>query len=460
MKFESIFFRSPLIIQKLLLNCQGLIIKYRRYSPQFKKELNRYLNNYNEGKVLVDNIQLRKFLVAASDFPYWSQCFEDHHINLESADIVSEIRKLPILTKAEVKQNIKAFESGTKLKHTIQIQTSGTTGSGMIFPQTIEAENKQWAVWWRYRIANGIKLDDWMGWFGGRKICSITQKRPPFWRVVYPLRQVMFSSHHLSNLTIQKYYEVLRSRKIKWIHGYPSQIALLANLIKEAKLDKLTDLKIITLGSETLLAHQRNIISEVFAVPYFQHYGLAEGVANISEYPQEGMVVDSDFAFVEFVPVDTGNNTICRIIGTNYSNPAFPLIRYDTGDIATGEWISENSFKVHSIDGRVEDVIVLKNGITLGRLDHIFKGLIHIKEAQIIQKESDRLVFRIVKGGDYDSSKEEQKLIMEINKYLGNEISVKIEYADTIQKTKNGKLRLVISEVKKHETDNTRPEER
>ena len=62
--------------------------------------------------------------------------------------------------------------------------------------------------------------------------------------------------------------------------------------------------------------------------------------------------------------------------------------------------------------------------------------------------------------GDYDSSKEEQKLIMEINKYLGNEISVKIEYADTIQKTKNGKLRLVISEVKKHETDNTRPEER
>ena len=29
--------------------------------------------------------------------------------------------------------------------------TSGTTGSGLKFLQTVTMENAQWAVWWRYR---------------------------------------------------------------------------------------------------------------------------------------------------------------------------------------------------------------------------------------------------------------------------------------------------------------------
>ena len=58
--------------------------------------------------------------------------------------------------------------------------TSGTTGSGFNFPETREMEQKQWAVWWRFRKWHGINSSMWCGWFGGRLIASINQKNPPF----------------------------------------------------------------------------------------------------------------------------------------------------------------------------------------------------------------------------------------------------------------------------------------
>ena len=43
----------------------------------------------------------------------------------------------------------------------------------------------------------------------------------------------MFSPIHLSIDTVENYYNELIKRNLKWIHGYPSQIALFASLIKE-----------------------------------------------------------------------------------------------------------------------------------------------------------------------------------------------------------------------------------
>lgn len=34
--------------------------------------------------------------------------------------------------------------------------------------------------------------------------------------------------------------------------------------------------------------------------------------------------IDEDFAYVEFVPISEEDPTICRIVGTGFSNYAFP----------------------------------------------------------------------------------------------------------------------------------------
>ncbi|MFP3860407.1 MAG: hypothetical protein ACLFUW_06255, partial [Bacteroidales bacterium] len=304
------------------------------------------------------------------------------------------------------------------------------------------------AIWWRYRRMHGISLNDWCGWFGGRIIVPIKQKKPPYWRTCYPLKQVMFSAHHLNNSTVKDYFYEMKNRKLKWLHGYPSQLANLANLIKDADLGNLPNLKIITLGAENLLEHQKKIIQDVFKVPVRQHYGLAEGVANISEWPDGSLRLDKDFSYVEFISIENDKSNTCKIIGTNFNNYAFPLVRYDTGDVVKIEKLNNGTFKILSIDGRKEDYIILPNGVKLGRLDHIFKDILNVNEAQLYQKDRSKVIIRIVKGKNFHAQEDENKIIKEARKRLGDDIKLELAYYNSIPKTSSGKLRFVISDIK------------
>ena len=438
---ESIYFNSSYLIQNMMINIKGYLIKIRRYSGGFKKLLAKYMmSDPNQ----IDNHSLREFLKSASKTKFWKKKFNEFNVNINSKNLIGEISKLPILTKEEVKMNYDSILNTDEEKNILWSKTSGSTGSGLIFPQTRVSEQKQWAIWWRYRIKIGIDYNTWMGWFGGRKIVSLKQTKAPFHRINFPMKQIMFSAYHLNKDSVSEYYNVLKKKKISWLHGYPSQLSLLAHLIKEKKLKKLKYLKIITTGSENLLQNQISILKDVFDVPIRQHYGLAEGTSNISEGVNSEFVCDQDFCYTEFVK----KNNFYKIIGTNYNNPAFPLIRYDSGDLANIEINSNGNKKIKSIDGRIEDYIVLKNGVKLGRLDHIFKSLTEINEAQLFQPDIDTIIFKIVKGKNYDLKNIEDKLIKEIRKRIPININIRISYVEKIKKLESGKLKFVISKVK------------
>ena len=160
--------------------------------------------------------------------------------------------------------------------------------------------------------------------------------------------------------------------------------------------------------------------------------------------------MDEDFSLVEFEEMDNAPGRY-RIIGTNWVNPAFPLFRYDTGDVATLD--SEATCTcgqigriVSQIDGRIEDYLVLPNGAKIGRLDHIFKDCVNIREAQIRQARDGRITFRIVKGDKYRDA-DERLLENEVKKRLGADVNFNIKYCDEIAKTASGKLRLVVSDL-------------
>lgn len=446
MKLENLYLNSPVFIQSLLINIQGLKIKLTRFNADFQAYLNHYMNS---DPCKTDQKQLYNFLLEAQKTTFWATRFKTSNVDIRATnELLKELQKLPILTKQEVKYNLENIVN-TDLKEKISYNhTSGTTGSGMVFPQTLSMENKQWAVWWRYRKLHGITTGTWMGWFGGRSIANINQSTPPYWRINHPMKQVMFSAHHLNEVTVKYYFEEIKTRKLSWLHGYPSQLSLLAHLIRKQNLGVLPDVRIITLGAENLLESQRTIIEEVFHATVRQHYGLAEGVANISEHPNGSLIPDQDFCWDEFIPVDPQNPSLCKIIGTNYNNTAFPLIRYDTGDLAQIEWQEDGSPKILSIDGRQEDFISLQNGVKLGRLDHIFKDLTDVQEAQIYQPDLNNVVLRIVKAPNYDLNHQEKLVLNETKKRLGNDIHISIEYLKQIPRTKSGKLRFVISEVK------------
>lgn len=443
MTLFSLYSKLPVVLQNGVISLQGFLIRQRRFSANFNRELARF-EKRDPSEVNLD--QLHTFVQHAKNSPFWNRRFRHYGVDLTSTKLLAELCKLPILTKEEVRNNVNDIKLDVPGDKIIPIGTSGTSGSSLRFTQTVSMENKQWAVWWRYRKRHGIEPNTWMAWFGGKTIVAVDQKKPPYWRINYPMKQIMFSAHHLNINTVGYYHRRLKESKIQWIHGYPSQISFLASLIMEKGLPPIKGIKFISTGAENLLDHQISLIESAFGTRPFQHYGLAEGVANISQLPTGEWQIDQDFAYVELIPTNVEDD-LYHIVGTNYCNLSFPLLRYQTNDLARVKRVGEE-IEIISIDGRKDDFITLPNGVKLGRLGFIFKNADFVKEAQIYQKSRKEVVLRVVQGMTYNKRLHEEFLRKECRQRMGSEMEITFQYLDKIPRTASGKFRYVVSDVK------------
>lgn len=440
MGLQKIYDYSPVWVQNLMCSVKGWQIKRRRYGKQFYEELRKL-----ESGEYVQRQELFAFLRQASTVPAYKGSME----GLTEENVYEVIARMPIIDKAYVKSHIDDLTDRACTEPQFMMRTSGTTGGGLVFPYTVRMENKHWGVWWRYRRRLGIDLDTWCGWFGGKRMIDQQNKRPPFWRINRPGRQVMYSSLHLTAESVGSFHQDIKDRKLPWLHGYPSHIAKFAALALDKGLEPLTDVKWVTTGAENLVGNQIMLMQKMFPNALIrQHYGLMEGVANISQNKDGEWIVDDDFAFVEFVPVSEDNPNVCRIIGTGLSNPAFPLIRYDTGDIATVERSDDGTVRVVSIDGRSSNVIKGPEGFEINeaRLSIVLHDFNNIVEAQFVQHALTDIDLLIVRNSSY-SEYDEKQLRTNISECFDKRMNINIKYVEEVEKTKSGKLKLVVSEI-------------
>ncbi len=120
--------------------------------------------------------------------------------------------------------------------------------------------------------------------------------------------------------------------------------------------------------------------------------------------PENSAPISADIA-VEMLPAEDG---LFELVGTGFNNASMPLIGYRCGDLvrpapskercACGRWFP----LIERIVGRVDDSIKLPDGRSLGRLDHLFKGVEGILEAQIRQDRLDALTIRVVPSGGFN----------------------------------------------------------
>jgi len=454
MNLESLYGRLPAtFLQNWACSVVGLSTKFTRYNHEFWHLLEEYerRTHWSQEKIRsYRDLCLRSFVKHCADnVAYYRSKFKEWGIDPQSIRGLEDLQRIPTLGKEQVQDHWFDLGSSAKLPSKSRIiHTSGTTGGGLQLVTTNQAIRHQWAVWWRYFRWHGLQHGTWCAHFGGRSIVPWTQAKPPFWRYNRPGRQILFSGYHMGPRTLPFYVDEMRKKRPLWLHGYPSHLALLAAHIVENNVDLGYQIRWITTGAESLLEHQADLMEKAFGLRPRQHYGMAEAVANISECPHGSLHVDEDFSAVEFVPHPHGLSH--KIIGTNFTNPAMPLLRYDVEDMVT---LAEDSCPcglpgrvVLRIDGRREDYVILRSGTRIGRMDHIFKNMTSIREAQIIQREIGRIIVHVVKAGNY-THQDEVALRKEAVKRVGADTEVKIEYVDAITRTKTGKLRFVVSEI-------------
>jgi phenylacetate-CoA ligase len=450
---ERLYAHLPVTLQNVACSLEGWRIRRSRYNADFGRRLGaaEARSSMSRDELLAfRDAQIESFVRdAALTVPYYQRSLRA--LGMEPADIKSlqDLSHLPLLTKSMVQAEPEAFISAAVPRsERICAHTSGTTGAGLMFSTTAAALREQYATWWRHLRRHGLPLDTGWAYFGGRSVVPIDQEKPPFWRTNIAGRQILFSAYHASPSNLTSYLEELRGRKPSWLHGYPSQLALVAAHASETGFELGYHPRWITTSSETLQPSQARAIEAAFGVRPIENYGLAEAAASISQCPQGRLHVDEDFAGVEFLPIS--DDGLCKIVGTNFSNPATPLLRYDIGDHARlSTTVCDCGLPgriVGSIDGRQEAYVELANGVRVGRLDHIFKDLVNIREAQIRQSVAGAIDVLVVKGAEYGES-DETGMLREFRSRLGDDIRIAVRYRDRIEKTRSGKLRFVVSDL-------------
>lgn len=450
--WEALYRRLPVGLQQAACSMEGWRIRRSRYGRAFFGALAAAESRtYWSAERLVDlrDRQLAEFVrYCAATVPYYRRKFRQWGVVPEEIRRLEDLHRMPLLTKDEIREYLAELVSEAVPRSArTTVHTSGTTGSGLRFPSTAQALCEQWATWWRYRRWHGIGLDTWCGYFGGRIVVPFAQRRPPFWRYNVAMRQILFSGHHISDTTLPSYLDELRRSRPPWLSGYPSLIALLASYMLDTGADLGYRVRWITTSSETLSPGRAELIARAFGVRPLQHYGLTEGAANFSECERGNLHVDEDFAAVEFVPDDASPGG-AWVVGTNFTNPATPLLRYAIQDRValphTGCGCGRSGRVVGNVDGRREDYVVLKSGEVLGRMDPAFKDLVRIREAQIYQRAPGMITVRLVRAQDY-SMRDEHALLRELRQRLGGDTEITIDYVDRLERSKNGKLRFVVS---------------
>jgi phenylacetate-CoA ligase len=156
--------------------------------------------------------------------------------------------------------------------------------------------------------------------------------------------------------------------------------------------------------------------------------------------------------YVEVLPLsENEGNDFGEVVVTQLSNWGAPLIRYRTGDIATG--ISQDcpcgrTLRVlNGLGGRSHDLIITPDGRFLHGefFTHIFDHMRGVERFQIVQLQPDSLLIYIVNNGSGDV--DEQFLRKNISRKMGEKTTVSIEYVDSISSERSGKYRWVVSKL-------------
>jgi phenylacetate-CoA ligase len=197
------------------------------------------------------------------------------------------------------------------------------------------------------------------------------------------------------------------------------------------------------------------VIERAFGCKVFNYYGNQESCAQIVECEKGSHHLNLEYSYVEFLGRDDkpiGGDSEGRIVGTAFGNYAMPLVRYDIGDVVVLSArkkceCGRGGILVDRVIGRTDDYILTPDGRFVGRLDHLFKDAVNVKMAQIVQDDVEEMVIRIVKEPAY-TKKEERLIRDEARARLGTEIDVHFEYVDDIPRTKNGKFRFIVSNIR------------
>lgn len=434
---------SPVFIQNILLSSRAFIRKKIRENTDCKKltkKLQAHEFNFELLNKYIDK-SLSSVLTNANEaIDYYKGTGPD-------------INKYSYIDKPTVNSHKDKFLSPQKKGAVINGATSGTTGAPLVIPQGIQSVITEQAFVNRGLAWAGFKEGDKRAWIRGDMIVPMEQKQAPFWRYSYLENMILLSSFHMATSNLQSYINAMVDFDVQVIQAYPSSIVMLAKYLEVNNEYYPGEIKSVVTSSESLTKEDKHLIETRFKCTVFDWYGLFERVAAIASCEHGRYHILTDYAHVELLPAGKTEDGRDRaeIVGTNFNNSLYPLIRYKTGDHVV---LSDEPncpcgrvFPiVDSIEGRTGDYLIADNGQKVHILNHIPKGVSGLLGVQFLQKEHMKIEVLVTCNNGF-TTEQKLRLIDNTKERLGNKMDVTITIVDDLKRTKNGKMKQAICDL-------------
>ena len=356
-----------------------------------------------------------------------------------------EFERIPILTRSIVRERFEALlADDVPARRLVRRATSGSTGEPITF--------------FRDRSQGPIEegsAQRFLRWLHG-----VPERAVKVWITAYPEDE---KAHPVSTIgltprAVAEQLDVWSTFSVYFVYGNASAIDWIASLIEERGFALRRPERVIT-TSDMLTRPAAERIVRVFGCPVTSWYGSHEfnGFLAGTVPGSERYAFNPLLAYVEVLnddgrPVPPGETG--RLVVTDLNNYVFPLIRYDTGDLATashdhsiGGWRL-----VERIDGRSSETLRLPGDrvlspVTLGQVLFYRGDLAHkVRSFQCAQVRPDALELRIVWGGAA-SPADREGLRDGLRSAVGHETEVIVVDADRPDLLPSGKAWIVRSDV-------------
>lgn len=366
-----------------------------------------------------------------------------------------DLSQFPILSKQAVRDHgeelLSSAYANTDL---IEKKTSGSTGIPLRV--RIATDDRAW------KRATTVRSDEWSGWRRGQ--CVAKAWGNPEYRhfgVRGWLRNRLYErAVHLDTLrmdsgAVADFARQLMRRQPGLIFGHAHSVYLVAQHFQRLGLPAPRPSGVITTAM-VLHDFERRLIEKVFQCPVTNRYGCEEVSLIACECEaHSGLHINTDSVFIEIIadgrPAQAGEPG--KVIVTDLTNFAMPLIRYEVGDVARWQVgacpCGRSMPRLAAIDGREADFVVTANGDMISgiSLTENFATLVPgIAQLQIIQEELDRFRFRIVRDRTFTDGSIATIATLVATRF-GERTSFSCEYVDAISPEPSGKYRFCISQV-------------
>lgn len=395
----------------------------------------------------IQDRRVRKLVKKAYKIPFYKERFDNAGVKPEDIRTGTDLAKLPILTKEELRAWMKEESVKTKYDNWFKDTTSGSSGEPLMVLLSPREKAYMMANWFRIMMLAGYNP-----FFGKtmsrRSAHSITGGYDTVMQKFGILRRGFLNQYAHEEEMIKQVNEY----KPDFLYMNKTEFMRLCLYCKQNN-KELHKPKFFVPTGEKIDDAARKLFKEILGDGIIDSYGTAEaGACMVKLFDSDEHVVHND-SFV--VNVYDDNDQLAdegKIVVTPLYKTDIPLINYSVNDRCVSE-VRDGVRFVKSVQGRLNDFFKYRTGevTTFFEIAPIIAHCNDILQIRFIQDDYEHIRIQCVHNKAESTltiEEVEAQLTRDLQAKFKNPFILKYEWMDSIPPDKNGKLRMIVCNIK------------